>query len=609
MMVNSDGNQLVNTGMHWRAGLKTLFFLVGFGFSWMVHAADCVRVYYDAVAGDESRTYFGRVHAMYLDNLLGHFPHLQTFLAPIANYQTGQIESCKATIYVSTYYDAHVPKSFLEEFISTKKNVAWLGYNIWKLDADTIARTWGVKFKGFTKLDPEKPDGKKRPGFYRYYSYRDEEFEKYGEWDAKDPTRFHAAFEISVFEILNGSFEKNVLSWASHTSRTEPRIPYVLANNNKWYFGDSPFSYSIESDRYLIFADVLFDILGELPRRASGPKPALFRVEDVHAMIPQWQILNMVDVLRRNKVPFSMTLIPIFSDPFGIEELNPVNRFVPLTRDRVFLDVLAYAQSSGASIFLHGLTHQFGRQRNPFSGVTGSDFEFWDRVRNTTLPDDSVEFVQNRIEDGVQLLQLAGIRPLAWVTPHYQASPVAYSIFAQYFQWTNGRHIYFPYQKKQAQIVPEQWTVERSMVSGRASRANYTRDLVVTYDKSKQPNGQFYPYEIFGDQYGQRVIPENIGNVQAYMNEQVLKVLTVDGMIANMRRNRVLRDVWASYFIHPFCLSSHDNAGVGAFPGDVREIERLIKATRDYGYEFVDIASWINANTFSKRKPTIEEEL
>jgi hypothetical protein len=45
---------------------------------------------------------------------------------------------------------------------------------------------------------------------------------------------------------------------------------------------------------------------------------------------------------------------------------------------------------------------------------------------------------------------------------------------------------------------------------------------------------------------------------------------------------------------------------LGLFPGDVAEIERLIKAVRENGYEFIDIATWTKENTLPKRKPTIE---
>lgn len=567
---------------------------------------ECVRIIYDAIPGDTKMTYFGRIHSMFLENVLGHFPHLQTIVSPMSKYMPGDIDKCKATIYLSTYYEAPIPNSFLDDFATTERSVAWAGYNSWKLGQNRLESLWGVRFRGLTNLESGVLDQRRRPGFYRFYSYKGETFEKYGEWDPKDVSRFHAAFEISMFDFVGEADWENVISWATHSTLDLPELPYIIEKNNKWIIGDSPFSYAIESDRYLIFCDLLFDILGENPRRPSGPRPALFRVEDVHAMIPLWQLFNLVDVLKKHSVPYVMTIIPIFTDPFGVEVFDVNNRFVPITRDRVFLDAMDYARAAGGSFFYHGVTHQHGRTRNPFSGVTGSDFEFWDRVGNRPIAEDNVDFIKNRLEDGLQLLELAGIRFVGWVTPHYQASPLAYKIFSQFFTWSAGRHIYFPHKWSQARVLPENLAMDKLMTAGRSERAKYITDLQVSYDETQLPNGQFYPYEIYGDIYGQRVIPENVGNVQAYLNEQVFRIQTVDGMIANLKRNRVLRDVWGSFFIHPFCISARENAGIGAFPGDVAEVERLIKAVRDLGYEFIDIQSWVHSNTLPKRVPTIE---
>jgi uncharacterized protein YdaL len=145
-------------------------------------------------------TYFGRIHAMYLENVLGHFPHLQVILAPMLTYKRGDIEKCRTTIYLSTYYEASIVREFFEDFVRTDRRVVWAGYNSWKLGAENLKDLWGVQFKGLTKLEDQRRDAKGRPGFYRFYSYKGETFEKFGEWDPLIPGRYHAAFEISMFE-------------------------------------------------------------------------------------------------------------------------------------------------------------------------------------------------------------------------------------------------------------------------------------------------------------------------------------------------------------------------------------------------------------------------
>ena len=66
----------------------------------------CLQIYYDAVPSDPKMTRFGRLHALHLDNLVGHFPKIQTYVIPLARYQAGDIERCASSIYLGTYYDA-----------------------------------------------------------------------------------------------------------------------------------------------------------------------------------------------------------------------------------------------------------------------------------------------------------------------------------------------------------------------------------------------------------------------------------------------------------------------------------------------------------------------
>ena len=63
-------------------------------------------------------------------------------------------------------------------------------------------------------------------------------------------------------------------------------------------------------------------------------------------------------------------------------------------------------------------------------------------------------------------------------------------------------------------------------------------------------------------------------------------------MIATMKRNRVIRDAWASFFFHPFLLKGTWSAGISRFPQDVAPIRKLIEAAKKYGYEFISLSEW-----------------
>jgi len=402
-----------------------------------------VHIYYDRVPEAKSAYHFGRVHALFLQNLLGHFPHVQQHVIPIERYQSGDLDRCFAAIYLGTYYNNEVPEAFYRDFAGASRNVVWAGYNIWKYPPETLRKLWGVKYSRLSKLDTASRDEHGHYGFFKFYEYKGEQFSKFARWHRADSKQLIAAFEITVFDVLQERHDAEVISWARH-STSGKRVPYVLRNRNHWYIGDSPFSFATEDDRYMIFADLLFDILDEPPRH-PGKRPALFRIEDVHCEIPRWQLQTLTDLLHRKQVPFAMSLIPVFSDPYGINMTDIDKRLSIMSQNALFVDYIKDAKQRGASFIYHGVTHQSGTMLNPFSSVSGDDFEFWDRVRNQPLRNDGPERIVTRLEDGLKILDESGVKPVAWLTPHYQASPLDYMLFGQLFSWNVGRVIYFPF--------------------------------------------------------------------------------------------------------------------------------------------------------------------
>ncbi len=453
-------------------------------------------------------------------------------------------------------------------------------------------------------MDWQHLDQKRQPGFFRFYTYKGETFEKYGEFSPGSTTNFNAAFEITLLNVLSPVANQNVLSWALHSSTGE-KAPYLLRNGNHWFMGDSPFVFLNESDRYLIFADLLFDLVNEQPRY-TGKRPALVRFEDIHAQLPDSQLYGMLDVFKRQQVPFGVSLIPIFSDPLGAIFQDPAQRYVKMTDRPKFIEYLKTAVANRGSIIWHGVTHQYGQIKNPFNGVSGDDFEFWDRQRNGPIREDSPEYVVGRLQEGADLIQQAGLKATSWLTPHYEASPLDYKIFGQLFLWNVGRVIYFPFQSSQSLTLPMNLTFDFSGTESNALRLPFFADLKVSYAQELQPAGQIFPYEIYGDVFGQRLIPEDVGNVQPFLSEQVVKTVTVDDMVRIMRRNRVIRDAWGSFFIHGVLLSLRGDGGLADFPGDTRELERLFSSAKDMGYEFVDLSAWTRNNPSLKRPEPVE---
>ena len=116
-----------------------------------------------------------------------------------------------------------------------------------------------------------------------------------------------------------------------------------------------------ETDRYIYFADLLHDILGEQHEESHR---ALLRIEDVDVFENPSRLRDIADLLYSKHIPFLVGIIPFFVDPGQDIRLS-------LSDKPEFVDALHYMIARGATIVMHGKTHQY-------LGVTATDYEFWD---------------------------------------------------------------------------------------------------------------------------------------------------------------------------------------------------------------------------------------
>src|SRR5207247_2859335 len=145
----------------------------------------------------------------------------------------------------------------------------------------------------------------------------------------------------------------------------------------------------------------------------------------------------------------------------------------------------------------------------------------------------------------------------AWETPHYAASAIDSLVFAASFPLTIQRVLYFD---------------GTGHVMGKPAHGHNKQGL---FDSGSRLAGQFFPFVIENDIYGQKIIPENIGNVDLTMtNESVPTRLPAD-MIRIARRNKVVRDGWASGFFHPFL--------------DLALLRELVQGIKAEGYTYVPL--------------------
>lgn len=492
-------------------------------------AGPAVLVLYDAPMGRPEQK-LGLSYAIMLGNLLGHFDARVT-LMPVADYAAGRIAQSDATFYLGTQHDADLPAAFVHDALRSQQPLVWLKYSLWKLGnrETSLARARGLSFERIRGYDSPPSRANPAPGFLDTVEYKGLPFRKYYRFDPRreaadgDP-------DIGLVKVEDEARAQVLVRIAN--SRTGEKAPYVVRSGSFWYVADLPFSFIGPRDRYLVFADLLHDMLGIAH---AEDHPAMIRLEDIHAMVNPESITRIVDLLHARAIPFSLAVIPHYRDPLGAYN-GGKPQDIPLSRANSLRRALDHAVELGGDIVAHGYTHQYEALKNPGSGVSAEDYEFWDAVHNRPVPGDSTAWALGRLRASLDELKANGYTPVAWTTPHYQGSPRSFRAVPRVFATTYQRVAY--YTSESPQLAP-----------------------VGAHD---YVSWQFFPYPIARDYYGQRVLPENLGNVQ-YMVDGHLTGRTLgydaQDLVTNARYALAVRDGFASFFFHPFLLDVPDVDG------------------------------------------------
>ncbi len=325
--------------------------------------------------------------------------------------------------------------------------------------------------------------------------------------------------DINLVKILN----KKVEIWATAINKkSKAETPYIIKSGNFIYVADLPFLGADEKDRYLLFADKLHEMLNELHPVSHH---AIIRIEDVTALNNPDRLREIADILAEYKIPFLVGVVPIYVNP--IED-----RRVRLTDKPELVDALKYMVQNGGNIVMHGVTHQY-------RGVSTEDFEFWDDNAKRPIHDENEEDISRRIESGLDEFLKNGLYPIAWETPHYTASNMTYKVVAKYF-----------------------------------STAVEQRLAIENFDY-----GQYFPYIINKDIYGQTIYPEELGYVPLNPNLDS-SMVSVDKIINGSKYVHHMRDGIASCFYHPFL--------------NPKLLRHLIDGLKAQGYDFLDLSEYNN---------------
>ena len=225
---------------------------------------------------------------------------------------------------------------------------------------------------------------------------------------------------------------------------------------------------------------------------------------------------------------------------------------------RMLKSALKYATVRGGSIVMHGYTHQYDSTPNVQNAVSGNDYEFWYMVQNRPVDEDSEQWAQGRMADGLAEFTNNGFKVAGWGAPQYQMSPLASQAAAAQFTTSYQRAVYY--------------TSTNPQIGTGAANQDFSA-------------GQFFPYIINKDYYGERIIPENLGSIQyniCKIDPFSCVAYTWQQVVTNAKYGLVVRDGFASFFFHPYWLEP--DLGVPA----MSDFKSLVTSIKSLGYTYVD---------------------
>lgn len=533
--------------------------------TWGAAGAATTLVLYDTT---NTWGWLGELYAIGGGNLATHFG--QVTAEPVADYVSGQVNSYTATIYIGSTYNEPIPQRFLNDVLSTTKPVMWIGDNIWQLTgtpgsaADTAFETaygWDPATSYFDTTDT-----------IASVSYKGQTFTRNtANTGGVLAPHITTPSQVSVLASANCTDSSGTATACNEIAQTTgTSFPWAIRSSNLMYIGEVPLSYISPTDRYIAFADLLFD---ELNPTATPSHEALIRLEDISPESSPSDLTAYAAYLKSQGVPFSMATIPQYTDPTGFYN-NGVPLTATLAQKPAMVSALKTAISDGGTLIQHGYTHQYSNVDNPFSGVTGDDFEFYRAQCSTTsaapytfvapcsdsdsvieegpLPGDSQLGASLRVTAGRALFAAAGLpAPTIWTTPHYAASAPDYAGIDQTYKTRYEEELFFGGQLTGQPI-------------------NYAHVF-----------GQFFPYEVH-DLYGATIVPENLGDYEPTA-EFGNPPRTGQAIVNEAQQNLAVTQGVASFFIHP----DDDPLSV---------LQQVVTGLKALGYTFVSPATLMSTN-------------
>ncbi|MFP5239098.1 MAG: DUF2334 domain-containing protein [Acidobacteriota bacterium] len=464
--------------------------------------------------GSGSSAWNGELSTTQLKNLLSHF-NTEVVSHPVEAYTVNESASYDAVFYLGTTFNSALNQNFILDVLNTNAKLVWINYNLHKV-------AWGS-----TQTQFQEKFG------ISYVKIVNSSDWSVVEYKRTNLPRTGGDLTIVTLEDRPGA---QIIALAKSSGEA---TPYILRSRNLYFVADNPFENVVYADRALAFCDVLHDVLES---GVSENHQAVLRIEDVHTHQDPAQLRAIADYLYSRKIPFAISVIPQYEDPRHVYEKPYSSNW---TQAPEALAAVKYMTRRGGRVIMHGYTHQYSSVKNPESGVSADDWEFYRVARKADgstryvgfIPEDSEQWATDRLTAGLGLLRRANLYPVAWLTPHYLASPTDYAVFARFFPLALDRGVYFALD----------------------NNGNY------------QFREQFAPYVIDRDAYGTKRLPETCNYISPYETPPRLPA----DAIGLARLVKVVRDGWAGCYFHPFL--------------DIAYLKEMVEGIQAEGYTFVPV--------------------
>lgn len=472
--------------------------------------------------------WLGKMYSLKLQNLLGHFDAKVT-LKPLGQYVAGDLALHNAGFYIgSTWTETALPARIKTDLDANTRPFVWMGVNLWRY-------AWNMQ-----TYAPD-PQFTQRYGF-QLLNYSDERHPVvvYKNTELQKEFWDPGLSRIQVVDPAKVKIHATCLDAAGTP------WPYILQSGNFWFVADTPMVSTTFENRSLAFADLLHDMLGIFHAESHR---AYFRVEDISRGGTDPVDLRAVrQTLTSLQVPFLVSVIPEYRDWSGFYN-NGVPESYRLTAASEIGQEIKLLVQAGGKILQHGTTHQLDGLFNPYTGVSGDDYEFYRITANASgaisyvgpAPGDSTSWARNRVIRGQNILKNAGFTPVGWLTPHYIASAVDYKVFAGLYPFACDRAIFF-----------------------------------VTDSTGKiRPDELNSPF-IYRDTYGLKRIPETIGYIdpEGFSSAEGFPTLPAD-LVRRAKALLVVRDGWAGFYFHSYLNPDY--------------LAQTVNGIRGLGYVFVPV--------------------